>query len=73
MDTSKAIVFGCALIGLAIIAKDIARPANAGFMGSGRYIGTPTGSTSAIWVVDTETGAVRKCNLRNGCGEWMEG
>ena len=73
MNTGKAIVIGCALIGLAIIATDTFRPASAGLMGSGRYIGTPTGGAGFIWVVDTETGAVRRCVYQKSCGEWFGG
>ena len=67
MDTGKAIFFGLALIALAIFAADVLRPANAGIMVA-RYMGTS--GASGVYVVDTETGAVRKC-YGHGCDDWV--
>ena len=73
MDTGKAIFFGLALIALAVFSSDMMKPAEAGLMGSGRYMGTSTGGYQNVWVVDTETGYVRRCVYRNErpiCFEW---
>ena len=73
MDTGKAIFFGLALIALAVFSSDMMKPAEAGLMGSGRYIGTSTGAYQNVWVVDTETGHVRRCVYRDErpiCFEW---
>ena len=73
MDTGKAIFFGLALIALAVFASDMMKPAEAGLMGSGRYMGTSTGGYKNVWVVDTETGYVRRCVYRDErpiCFEW---
>ena len=63
MDTGKAIFFGLALIALAVFASDMMKPAEAGLMGSGRYVGVSEDSSllEQVWVVDTETGKVRIC------------
>jgi hypothetical protein len=62
MDTGKAIFFGLALIALAIFTSDALRPANAGIMGSGRYMGVRAGNLpAAVWIVDTENGASQLC------------
>ena len=74
MNTGKAIFFGLALIALAIFARDVMRPANAGLMGGGRYMGVPTGSVFSVWVVDTESGAAKSCSLASKekkCMEWL--
>jgi hypothetical protein len=63
MNTGKEIFFGLALIALAIFATDIMKPANAGPMGSGRYMGVSNSHTLAVWVVDTETGSMKYCNV----------
>jgi hypothetical protein len=69
MDTPKAIFAGLALIALAIFAKDIVKPADAGLMGGGRYMGVP-GDQNEVWVIDTENGMVRQCgNWRNSISE----
>ncbi len=71
MDTGKAIFFGLALIALAVFASDMMKPAEAGLMGSGRYMGTS--GYQNVWVVDTETGHVRRCVYRDErpiCFEW---
>lgn len=73
MDTGKAIFFGLALIALAVFASDMMKPAEAGLMGSGRYMGTSSGGYQNVWVVDTETGYVRRCAYRDErpiCSEW---
>ncbi len=77
MDTGKAIFFGLALIALAVFASDMMKPAEAGLMGSGRYMGTSSGGYQSlepyVWVVDTETGHVRRCVYRDErpiCFEW---
>jgi hypothetical protein len=49
------------------------KPAEAGLMGSGRYMGTSSGGYQNVWVVDTETGHVRRCVYRDErpiCFEW---
>ena len=73
MDTGKAIFFGLALIALAVFSSDMMKPAEAGLMGSGRYMGTSAGGYQNVWVVDTETGHVRRCVYRDErpiCFEW---
>ena len=73
MDTGKAIFFGLALIALAVFSSDMMKPAEAGLMGSGRYMGTSAGGYNNVWAVDTETGYVRRCVYRNErpiCFEW---
>lgn len=79
MDTPKAIFFGLALIALAIFASDIMKPANAGIMGGGRYMGVTAGDLpGAIWVIDTENGAARFCHVNDvqskpaGCRQWLK-
>ena len=72
MDTGKAIFLGLALIALAIFAADVMRPAQAGLMGGGRYMGVPSANGS-IWIVDTEKGSKQFCGLlASKCDEWME-
>ena len=71
MDTGKAIFLGLALIALAIFATDVMRPAEAGLMGGGRYMGTTTANPAALWIVDTETGAYNHCYL-SGCRRWLQ-
>ena len=70
MDTGKAIFFGLALIALAIFATDAMRPAQARLMGDGRYMGVPNPGGS-VWVVDTETGYVRRCGFET-CFDWVD-
>ena len=73
MDTGKAIFFGLALIALAIFTSDALRPANAGIMGSGRYMGLRTENAGVINIVDTETGTARACVTLGegvGCRDW---
>lgn len=70
MDTPKAIFFGLTLVALAIFVTDIMKPANAGNADRGRYMGVSTGDLTGIWVVDTETGAVRPCAAT--CGKWTK-
>jgi hypothetical protein len=78
MDTGKAIFFGLALIALAIFAKDVMRPANAGLMGGGKFMGVANSqSGAAVWIVNTETGAARVCvnqSPGNGedCDKWIK-
>ena len=69
MDTGKAIFLGLALIALAIFATDAVRPADARIMG-GKYMGV-SGGTPIVWVVDTETGAVKKCDFED-CEVWTK-
>ena len=69
MDTGKAIFLGLALIALAIFATDAMRPAQAGLMGGGRYMGTS--SSQGLVIVDTETGAYNHCYL-SGCRRWLQ-
>ena len=61
MDRGKAIFFGLALIALVILAANTMSPVQAGLMGSGRYMGV-AGSKGRVWVVDTETGKVKRCS-----------
>ena len=77
MDTGKAIFLGLALIALAIFATDVMRPAQAGLMGGGRYMGVASVNHYAVHVIDTETGAARYCQFIEGthfdgkdCGPW---
>lgn len=71
MDTGKAIFFGLALIALTIFAMDAIRPANAGLMGSGKYMGV--NGTGVLWIVDTESGNVRTCHsLDYKCRPWIK-
>ncbi len=75
MNTGKAIFFGLALITLAIFARDVMRPANAGLPTPGRYIGGGAAGNISIWIVDTERGSVRLCKegaLNNKCEAWLE-
>jgi hypothetical protein len=75
MDTGKAIFFGLALIALALFARDGFRPATAALGEAGRYIGGGAAGNIAIWVVDTETGAVRLCKSgaqNNKCDAWLK-
>ena len=73
MDTGKAIFFGLALIALAIITSDLLRPANAAFVGGGRYMGVGTNGSQLVWVVDTETGKARVCLSNDGdCLSWYD-
>ena len=79
MDTGKAIFLGLALIALAIFATDAMRPATAAQGEVGRYMGVTAGNLpAAIWVVDTNTGAVRFCLSQKvmespkGCEEWLK-
>ena len=73
MNTGKAIFFGLALIALAIFARDIVKPADAG-----RYMGLRTSDTKLIWIVDTETGVAKICSLVTAgpfvksCGGWIK-
>ena len=69
MNTGKAIFFGLALIALAILARDVMKPANAGLMGGGRYMGTS--GNALLWIVDTDTGSIKMC-LQGNCGKWIE-
>jgi hypothetical protein len=71
MDTGKAIFLGLALIALAIFATDAMRPAQAGLMGGGRYMGTATSNPAAVWIVDTETGAYAYCYIEE-CRPWRQ-
>ena len=69
MDTGKAIFLGLALIALAIFATDAVRPADVRIMG-GKYMGI-SGGIHIVWVVDTGTGAVKKCEFED-CGVWTK-
>ena len=71
MDTGKAIFLGLALIALAIFATDAMRPAQAGLMGGGRYMGTANTQAEGVWIVDTETGAYAYCYL-DDCRPWEQ-
>ena len=76
MDTGKAIFFGLALIALAVFSSDMMKPAEAGLMGSGRYVGLQTPVVGYVNIVDTETGAVRLCVTlfktdTLGCRDWV--
>ena len=74
MDIGRSILFGLTLIALAVIVSDAMRPANAGLMGGGRYMGVPAGPNSwSVWVVDTESGRARICGgLKNTCKPWLK-
>ena len=75
MNTGKAIFFGLALIALAIFARDVVRPADAGIMGSGRYIAAAGPFPAHFGIIDTETGAARSCVTRGstrGCTPWIK-
>ena len=72
MNTGKAIFFGLALIALAIFATDALRPANAGLMGGGRYM-VSSGHNNFAFIIDTETGALRRCihdSPAPSCSKW---
>ncbi len=71
MDTGKAIFFGLALIAVAIFATDGMRPANAGLLSDGRYMGVSNSSGKGIWIVDSETGAYALCRATK-CQPWRE-
>jgi hypothetical protein len=81
MNTGKAIFFGLVLIALAILARDIIKPAISGIMGSGRYMGVSLGDNKFIFVVDTKTGITKYCDLKVGlnsgsvitrCEPWLK-
>ena len=78
MNTCKAIFFGLALIALAIFARDIVKPADAGIMDGGRYMGLRYSDTKLIWIVDTETGVAKIRSLVTAgpfvksCGGWIK-
>ena len=75
MDTGKAIFLGLALIALAIFARDVMKPANAGLMGGGRYMAAAGSFPANIGIIDTETGAARSCITKGktrGCTPWVE-
>jgi hypothetical protein len=75
MDTGKAIFLGLALIALAIFATDVMRPAKAGLMSGGRYIGLASDNGGIVNIVDTETGAARLCvtgGADKGCRGWVK-
>ncbi len=64
MDTGKAIFFGSLMIALAItVAAVIPAPE--------RYIGVSSDFYS-IGIVDTQTGAVRRCQYEKLCTEWLK-
>jgi len=46
------------------------RPAPAPYLSTGRYQGVASNNQFAVWVVDTETGAVVRCDTQ-ACGEWV--
>ena len=71
MDTGKAIFFGLALIAVAIFATDGMRPANAGLLSNGRYMGVSNSSGKGFWMVDTETGTYALCRVTK-CQPWKE-
>jgi hypothetical protein len=75
MNTGKALFFGLALIALAIFATDIMKPANAGLMGSGRYVAAGGPFPANFGIIDTETGAARSCITKGktkGCTPWIK-
>lgn len=81
MNTGKAIFFGLALIALAIFVSDVIKPSISGVMGGGRYMGVSVGNNKFIFVVDTETGITKYCDLKAGidagsvitrCEPWLK-
>jgi hypothetical protein len=70
MNTGKAIFYGLALIALAIFARDVMRPANAGLMGGGRYMAFADAANGHV-IVDTDTGARKFC-WQQKCGPWVK-
>ena len=70
MDTGKAICLGSVLIALAIVVPEIIEPKKDD--GVGKYMGSGSGKGD-VWVVNTQTGQVRKCFQGNDsavCWDW---
>jgi hypothetical protein len=71
MNTGKAIFYGLALIALAIFARDIPTPANAGASETGRY--AISAGNRTIWIIDTQTAKYRGCDRNDGdCEKWYD-
>jgi len=59
-EPTKAILIELALIALAIFARYMVKPADAGIMRSDRYMGVAH-NTGFVSIIDTETGATQTC------------
>lgn len=49
---------------------EVSRPEPAPYVFGGRFQGVASNNQFAIWVVDTQTGAVTRCDTQ-ACGEWV--
>jgi len=49
---------------------EVPRPGAMPYVFGGRYQGVASNNQFAVWVVDTQTGAVTRCDMQ-ACGEWV--
>lgn len=67
--SAVSIIAGCGNEEPGRSATEPARPGSSHVL-SGRYQGVESANPFAVWVVDTSTGAVVRCDTQK-CGEWI--
>ena len=77
MDTSKAIFLGLVFLALAIILDDSPKPASAGLESNGQYMAATPERNGYIFIVNTQTAAIKTCWLKTmegeiKCGKWHQ-